>query len=312
MGLPGAGKTTLAETFVAQGYARLNRDEAGGSLRDLQPALDAAVASGRTRIVLDNTYVSRKSRAWVIAWASSVGLSVRCVHLSTTVEDAQLNAVSRMLANYGRLLEPDEIREVVKRDVNAFGPGVQFRYQRELEPPDPSEGFARVDTVPFVRDVDPAATNRAVILWCDNVLVKSRTGGRAPLMADDVELIEGRREILRRYADAGWRLLGLAWRPEIDEGRITREQANAGFARMQELLGVAIDVRICQHPAGPPVCWCRKPLPGLALEFITRYRLDPARCTYVGAGAQDPGFARRLGFRYSDASQFFTLSAGSA
>ena len=47
MGLPGAGKSTVARDFVAQGYARLNRDEAGGSLRDLLPALERLDRSGR-------------------------------------------------------------------------------------------------------------------------------------------------------------------------------------------------------------------------------------------------------------------------
>ena len=35
MGLPGAGKSEAARTFVAKGYTRLNRDDAGGSLRGL-------------------------------------------------------------------------------------------------------------------------------------------------------------------------------------------------------------------------------------------------------------------------------------
>ena len=35
MGLPGAGKTTLTERFVADGYQRINRDETGGTLRAL-------------------------------------------------------------------------------------------------------------------------------------------------------------------------------------------------------------------------------------------------------------------------------------
>ena len=35
MGIPGAGKSVLAETFVARGYVRLNRDERGGSLREV-------------------------------------------------------------------------------------------------------------------------------------------------------------------------------------------------------------------------------------------------------------------------------------
>ena len=59
-----------------------------------------------------------------------------------------------MIATYGRLLGPEEMREAVKVDVNAFGPGVQFRYQRDLEPPDVSEGFSRVDVVPFERHRD--------------------------------------------------------------------------------------------------------------------------------------------------------------
>jgi aryl-alcohol dehydrogenase-like predicted oxidoreductase len=37
MGLPGAGKSTIAESFVARGYERLNRDERGGSLAALLP-----------------------------------------------------------------------------------------------------------------------------------------------------------------------------------------------------------------------------------------------------------------------------------
>jgi histidinol phosphatase-like enzyme len=69
-------------------------------------------------------------------------------------------------------------------------------------------------------------------------------------------------------------------------------------------LGVDVDTLYCPHAAGPPVCWCRKPLPGLAVLAIHRYRLDPARCVYVGDGPQDPGFARRLGFSYCSASEF--------
>jgi histidinol phosphatase-like enzyme len=74
---------------------------------------------------------------------------------------------------------------------------------------------------------------------------------------------------------------------------------------MQELLGVAIDVEYCPHGGGPPVCWCRKPLPGLGVIFIERHRLDPSQSIYVGVGPQDLGFARRLGFQYRSAADFF-------
>ena len=313
MGLPGAGKSTFAQSLAAHGYHRINRDEAGGTLRELLPALDAAIASGASRVVLDNTYVSRKSRAEVIRAAAAHGMPVRCVWLATSVEDAQTNAAWRIVSRYGRLPGDAELRKLRRADVAAMLPTVQFRYQRELEPPEASEGFSRVDVVPFERRTDSSLVNRAVIVWCDGVLLRSRSGRRTPLTPDDVEVppaVYG--SILRRYQEEGWRLFGMSWQPEIAEGTRTPDAARAVFARMQELMGVEIEVEHCPHAAGPPTCWCRKPLPGLGVLFIHRYRLDPAHCIYVGAGAQDPGFARRLGFAYVDASEFFSDAAAAA
>jgi len=105
-------------------------------------------------------------------------------------------------------------------------------------------------------------------------------------------------QLLRRYANDGWRVLGLSWRPEVGDDEASARDVEAGFARVRERLGVPFDVRYCPHGAGPPVCWCRKPLPGMAVALIMQYRLDPAQCLYVGAGPQDPGFARRLGFMF--------------
>ena len=294
MGLPGAGKSTAARAFVEQGYARLNRDDDGGSLRDLVPALDRLIESGASRVVLDNTYVSRKSRATVLQAAAKRGLPVRCVWLSTSVEDAQVNAVARMVAKFGRLLGPEEMRKTVKHDVSAFGPAVQFRYQRELEPPSPSEGFSSIETIAFARLPDASFTNRALIVWCDGAV-------RQALSARPAEA----REFLQRHAAQGWRLLGLGWQPGIADQTVTVEEADAGYARMKRELGVEMDILYCPHGAGPPVCWCRKPLPGLGVVFIQRYRLDPGQCIYVGGGPQDRLFARRLGFQYRDAAELF-------
>jgi len=308
IGLPAAGKTTVARSFVAQGYERLSRDDKGGLLNTLLPALDRGLESGCSRFVLDNTCISRKSRAPFLQWAAARGVPVRCVWVSTGLEDAQVNAAWRMIAKYGRLLDPGEIRQAVKHDVSAFGPSVLFRYHRELEPPAASEGFSRIETIAFERRYDPSFTNRALIVWCDGVLCRSRSGHRAPRSADDVEVFGERAEVLRRYARDGWQLAALSWQPDIASGSVTAEQLEATFSRLRELLGVPLDIRCCPHEAGPPVCWCRKPLPGLGVLLIDRYRLDPARCIYVGAGAQDPGFARRLGFQYRDASDFFAAN----
>ena len=305
MGLPGAGKTTLAEGLVADGYQRLNRDDAGGSLRDLLPALDRALASGATRIVLDNTYVSRRSRAEAVRAASERGVPIRCIWLSTTIEDSQVNAASRLLARYGRLPGEEELAALQKGDVAAFAPAVQFRYQRELEPPDASEGFSRIDVQPFHRRTDPAHVQRAVIVWCDDVLFRSRSGARTPSTPEDMVVDENRAAALRRYHDEGWRVLGLSWQPEIAAGTRSAADVNRVLEQLNQRLGFLFDVQDRPHGAGPPRCWCRKPLPGLGVLFINRYQLDPGQCLYVGAGSQDPGFARKLGFTYRDAEEFF-------
>jgi histidinol phosphatase-like enzyme len=258
--------------------------------------------------VLDNTYVSRSSRARVIRAAAAHGVPVRGVWLDTSIDDAQVNAVSRILQRYGRLLDEEELETHRRRDPAAFPPMVQYRYQRDLEPPDRSEGFSRLDVVSFERTRDPAHTNRAVVVWCDGVLLGSRSHQRVPLDPGDVVVDPARATTLRAWQEEGFRLLGLSWQPEIGEGRRSVADIDALFARMNELAGLAMEVAYCPHPAGPPRCWCRKPLPGLGALLIERHQLDPAACIYVGDSPQDPGFARRLGFPFRSAADFFAGS----
>jgi aryl-alcohol dehydrogenase-like predicted oxidoreductase/histidinol phosphatase-like enzyme len=305
MGLPAAGKSTLAEDFVRKGYERLNRDEAGGRLADLIPALDRALASGRTRVVLDNTYGTRQSRNAVIETAWEHGVPVRCVWLKTSLEDAQVNAVRRLVSRYGKLLGPEEIKDASAKDPGAFPPVVLFRHRREQEPPEASEGFTRVDEVAFERARDPAYTNRALILWYDGVLRASRSGKRSPVSPEDVTLLPGRTAVVRRHLDEGWLVLGLSWHPEVASRVMTPAQVEACNERTGELLGARIEVLYCPHGEGPPVCWCRKPMPGLGVVLIERHRLDAERCVYVGRETGDKAFARALGFGYRDAADFF-------
>ena len=289
MGIPAAGKSTLTRQFVADGYLRLNRDESGGTLRGLLPELRRALQDGATRVVLDNTYVTRKSRAEVIQAAAELGVPVRCVWLTTSIDDAQVNAVTRLVERYGHLPGDRELKQLRKTDVAAFPPSVLFRYQRDLEPPDPSEGFSSIEQVPFTRLANPAHVNRAVIAWCD-----------------DPSQLETFAPALRAHQDAGLIVCVLSWQPGVEAGTHTDADVRASFAEVGDRAGLRFDLDICPHGAGPPRCWCRKPLPGLGVALIHRHALDPVQCLFVGNGPQDAGFARKLGFRHVP-----TLTGGS-
>jgi aryl-alcohol dehydrogenase-like predicted oxidoreductase/predicted kinase len=281
MGLPAAGKTTLARHLVEQGYQRLNRDDAGGSLRALVPELQRALAGGATRVVLDNTYITRQSRAAVIRAATGAGAAVCCKWLTTDLDQAQVNAVARLLNKYGKLPDDVELAALRKTDVNAFPPTVLFRYQRELEPPDPSEGFASIEQVAFEPRPVQDRVNRALILWCD-----------------DPRSLAAHATALGQFARNGWKIVVLSWQPAIAEGRSTAEQVERLFADERSKLGVDFDFAYCPHGAGPPRCWCRKPLPGLGVLMLQRHRIDPSQSIFAGNGPQDAAFARKLGLAH--------------
>jgi aryl-alcohol dehydrogenase-like predicted oxidoreductase/histidinol phosphatase-like enzyme/predicted kinase len=305
MGLPGAGKSTLAAELVGRGYERLNRDQIGGRLSGLVPALAERLAAGHRRVVLDNTYGSRAARNEVIETAWAHGVPVRCVWLQTSLEDAQVNVVQRLLARYGTLPGPEDLKRASRDDPGALTPAALFRHRRELEPPDASEGFVKVESVPFVRRRPGGHDGRAFLFWHDGVVRASRSGARTPSAPDDVVVLPGRAAALARQRADGYALLGVSWQPEVHAGRMTDEEARAVFARTHELLGAEVDTVYCPHGDGPPVCWCRKPLPGLALVLIDRHRLDPARCLYVGRDAADQAFARAAGFTFRHADDVF-------
>ena len=155
MGIPGAGKSRLADDYAARGYLRLNRDQRGGSLRELADALDEALSSGARRVVLDNTFLGRPSRSYVIEAAARHRIAASCVWLNTPLADAQVNLVSRLLALSGTLPSPDELRQLSRRFPGVMTPTSQMRALRELEPPSLDEGFARVEELPFVRAAGP-------------------------------------------------------------------------------------------------------------------------------------------------------------
>lgn len=300
MGMPGAGKTVVACGLESQGFARLNRDAVGGSLADLVPQLDELLAGNGQCVVLDNTYPTRKSRNEIIETAWQRGAPVRCIWLTTEVADAQINSILRMLDAHGSLPTPEQIRELGKRDTRYLLPDAQFRYERSLEPPSPEEGFTSVEVRDFIR-VPTDTGQRAIILDFDDLL-----GRDAPaLAANDVILDESRRQKLIGDRSQGWQLFVHAWRPQIARNAMTRADVEACFARLRDLLG-DVDVACCPHDAGPPVCWCRKPIPGSVLEFARHRDIALTHSIVVGSSTADRTMAERIGARFVPSVSFFT------
>lgn len=304
MGAPGAGKSTVAREFVERGYERLNRDERGGTLSNLVIALRDGLAAGERRWVLDNTYPTRAARNEVIECAWSFGIPVRCVWLQTTTADAQINAVRRLLEDHGRLPMPEELRERGRTDNRWFGPDAQFRYERQLEAPTAAEGFRDVEARPFSR-APASGSRKALFLEFDEVLCNGPEPGSPALSADAVHMLPERRARIADRAAAGWIICAIAWRPQLASEATDGAEVRAAFHRVRELLGVEIDIAWCPHPAGPPVCWCRKPLPGLVLELAERHDIALGESLLIGRASADRTLAERLGIEYAEHHEFF-------
>jgi hypothetical protein len=273
MGIPGAGKSRVAVEHVARGYVRLNRDERGGTLRALADELDATLASGATRVVLDNTYLTRAARRDVVDTACRHGASVRCIWIDTPLSQAQANLVERLLDRFGRLPSPDELRAHARREPGLLAPTSQMRALRELEPPADDEGFASVERIAFSRTPSSPSTRGAVFV--------AASAMRQPGWKDAVV-----------QADPTAPHLVFDWRPEGSAADL--EEA------VIELSAVVVSAEpaVCPHGRGAPICWCRPPLPGLPLAFARSHDADPARSTLIGTSAAHRTLATTLGARY--------------
>jgi histidinol-phosphate phosphatase family protein len=304
LGYPAAGKSSWTAQHLPR-HHRLNRDTEGGRLDDLLPPLSAALAAGRD-VVLDNTYATRAARAPLLALAKQHGARARCVWIDASIEDAQVNAVTRMVRAHGKLPSPAEIKTLAKRDPGVYGPGALFAYRKAFEPPTAAEGFDAVERVAFRRaPYGPAHTQKALLLDYDGTLRRTRSGAKYPTHPDDIEVLPGRAAVLQRYRDAGYRLFGVSNQSGVSKGELTEEDARQCFARTNTLLGHSIEVAFCPHNPAPIACWCRKPMPGLAVDFIERHKLDPTQTLMVGDMTTDRTFATRAGIVYRDVSEVF-------
>ena len=272
MGIPGAGKSRVAEAYAARDHLRLNRDERGGTLRALADELETALASGARRVVLDNTYSTRASRSHVIEAAARHGTPVRCVWLDTPLAQAQVNMVDRLLDRFGSLPTPEELKAAARNEPGLMAPTSQMRVLRELERPEPDEGFASIEHLPFSRE--------------------PRAGRAGVFVAASALRAAGRRDAIEAVDPTAPHLV-FDWLPDGSPDDL----ADASELLPRAVSG-PIERAVCPHGGGPPICWCRPPLPGLLLAFARAYGVDPERSTLVGTSPAHRTLAATLDARF--------------
>ena len=269
VGIPGAGKSRLAEAYTGRGYVRLNRDERGGTMPQLADALDELLAGGERHVVLDNTYLTRASRSHPVDAAVRHGLAPRCLWLDTPVAQAQANVVERLLDHFGELPEPGELRRLARTTPGVLAPTSQLRAVRELEPPSLEEGFVQVERVAFERAPRGGAAGVFIAASAVGLPGWDETATDVPHLVFD-------------------------W----GDGTRLAEKA----ALVEARVSAPVETLLCPHGGGTPVCWCRPPLPGLPLVFGRRHGVEPARSTLVGASRAHGTLAATLGSRYVELS----------
>jgi hypothetical protein len=201
-------------------------------------------------------------------------IPTRCIWLSTPLAQAQFNLVERLLERFGTLPMPDELRRLARREQGVMSPASQMRALRELEPPSTDEGFAGVEVVPFTRAKPTGSPRRGVFVAA---AAMRRSGWEGALEGGVVEAPH----------------LVFDWNPDG-----TLDALHPCVARLAAAVSGPVHCALCPHAAGPPSCWCRPPLPGLALAFARANDLAPSRSILVGAGPAHRTLAATLGARY--------------
>ena len=305
MGYPASGKTTETQDIVDSGFERLNRDSLGAKvpLKALLPKLDEHLKNGKD-VVLDNLFTNKEVRKPFIEIAKKHGAEIDCHLMETSFENAQFNACMRMVKKYGRLLNPDEMKRT--DNPNMFGPVVIYNYRKHFEAPDLDEGFDTIIKIPFERTFSDEYTNEAIIFDYDDTLRRTVKGnGKFPLKKNQIQLLPQRIDKINRLLKNGVRLLGASNQSGVASGLISNKEVDELFKHTNKLLKNKIEYMFCPHQPVPVSCWCRKPSTGMGAHFVEKYKLLPSKVTMVGDQTSDKTFAKRCGFKFVYAKDFF-------
>ncbi len=144
-----------------------------------------------------------------------------------------------------------------------------------------------------------SSKNKAIFLDRDGVL--NREMGDYVRRVEDFHILDNY-DSLKILQDRGYLLLIATNQGGLAKGWYTEEE----MAKMHRILkdayhahGVEIkDIFYCpHHPDFTGDCDCRKPKPGLLLQGIEKYNIDPARSYFIGDRERDMEAAAAAGVK---------------
>lgn len=155
-------------------------------------------------------------------------------------------------------------------------------------------------------------SNHAVFLDRDGVVVELVWDGvdgsyEGPTASDDVQLVPGAADAIRRIRSLDYRTVVVSNQPGAAKGKASQDDLLAAHERVVRLLaeqGVMIDdYRYCLHhpdaldPVLARACDCRKPKPGMLLEAAAELDIDLSRSWMIGDSDVDAAAGRDAGCR---------------
>ncbi len=129
--------------------------------------------------------------------------------------------------------------------------------------------------------------NRGVFLDLDGTLVRAFPEGettRGPRTRDELEILPGTKEALRRLRDADFKILVVTNQPGLARGTVD-PLAHCGVRLMLRAELPIHKLYMCPHDGH--WCVCRKGRPGLVIQAAVEHELDLSRCWLVGDREQD-------------------------
>lgn len=148
----------------------------------------------------------------------------------------------------------------------------------------------------------------AILFDVDGVLNEERPP-KGALRPDDVILVPGAADAVRRARAEGYLTVAITNRPQLARGEITFEQLDRILGRLEALLaergGLLDRIYVCPHHPAPQCitkiaelaipCDCRKPGSALFRRALGDLPIDVKRSCSIGDSLRDIGAARAVG-----------------